>query len=215
MVCSTNREMGKKRLPTRSPALLKKKKASFSSEFITAAFQKFSLQSDEEDSNKTSHGLKEEEMGNKQSLVLVESSNMVCLRMGKKRVLRIHFQNRGNNRVRIHFQKRRRSPGLLKKASYCCKTVDSELITSAFQNLKLSGESLESPNSNSNSMRTSDSHHNLQLVHGLKEDDQQISDNCSLSAALHHSKESQAHGNRIFNLHIQGMKIKYSLHNAF
>ncbi|GLJ31455.1 hypothetical protein SUGI_0631320 [Cryptomeria japonica] len=208
--------MGKKRLPTgkRSPAsaLLKKKKASSAdSEFITAAFQKFNLQSDEEDSNKTSHGLKEEEMGNKQSLVLVESSNMVCLRMGKKRVLRIHFQNRGNDRVRIHFQKRRRSPGLLKKASYCCKTVDSELITSAFQNLKLSGESLESPNSK----RTSDSHHSLQLVHGLKEDDQQISDNYSLSAALHHSKESQAHGNRIFNLHIQGMKIKYSLQNDF
>ncbi|GLJ31469.1 hypothetical protein SUGI_0631550 [Cryptomeria japonica] len=214
--------MGKKRLPTgkRSAAfaLLKKKKASSAdSEFITAAFQKFNLQSDEEDSNKTSHGLKEEEMGNKQSLVLVESSNMVCLRMGKKRVLRIHFQNRGNNRVRIHFQKRRRSPGLLKKASYCCKSVDSELITSAFQNLKLSGESLESPNSNSKSKskRTSDSHHSLQLVHGLKEDDQQISDNYYLSAALHHSKESQAHGNRIFNLHIQGMKIKYSLHNAF
>ncbi|GLJ31460.1 hypothetical protein SUGI_0631400 [Cryptomeria japonica] len=174
--------MGKKRVPTckRSPAsaLLKKKKASVDSEFITAAFQKFNLQSDEEDSNKTSHGLKEEEMGNKQSLVLVESSNMVCLRMGKKRVLRIHFQ------------KRRRSPGLFKKASYCCKSVDSELITSAFQNLKLSGESLESPNGNSNSKRTSDSHHSLQLVHGLKEDDQQISDNYSLSAALHHSKES-------------------------
>ncbi|GLJ31462.1 hypothetical protein SUGI_0631420 [Cryptomeria japonica] len=201
--------MGKRRLPTgkRSPAsaLLKKKKASYSSEFITAAFQKFNLQSDEEDSNKTSHGLKEEEMGNKQSLVLVESSNMVCLRMGKKRVLRIHFQ------------KRRRSPGLFKKASYCCKSVDSELITSAFQNLKLSGESLESPSSNSKSKskRTSDSHHSLQLVHGLKEDDQQISDNYSLSAALHHSKESQAHGNRIFNLHIQGMKIKYSLQDGF
>ncbi|GLJ31378.1 hypothetical protein SUGI_0629670 [Cryptomeria japonica] len=149
-------------------------------------------------------------MSNKQSLVLVESSNMVCLKVGKKRLLRIHFQNRGNNRLRIHFQKRR-NPGLFKKASYCCKTVDSEFITSAFQNLKLSGESLESPNSK----RTSNSHHSLQLVHGLKEDDQQISDNYSLSAALHHSKESQAHGNRIFNLHIQGMKIKYSLQNGF